>query len=80
MMVVVVVLIQMVGAAVRRFAFGLQPILLGMSLRTAFLLIDGVSLLGQLVMRRLGFGLIFGCVVVFFHRKSPVVFREPHSS
>jgi hypothetical protein len=25
-------------------------------------------------MRLLGFGLIFGCVVVFFHRGSPVMF------
>ncbi len=39
MMVMVIVLIRMVGAGVRRFAFGLQPILLGMSLRTPFLLI-----------------------------------------
>jgi carboxypeptidase C (cathepsin A) len=42
MMVVVILLIWMVRTGVRRFAFRLQPILLGVSLRTPFLFIDGV--------------------------------------
>ena len=56
------------GSGVRHFSFGLQPILHVASLRTTFLQIEGVCLLGDLVMRRPNFRFIFGCVFVFFHQ------------
>ena len=62
-----IVVAGVVWFRLHRFAFGLQPILLRMSLWTPFLLIDGVCLLRDLVTRRLGFGLIFGCAFVYFH-------------
>ncbi len=54
--------------------FNLPQILLGMSLWTPFLLIDGVCLLDNLVMRRLGFGLFGDCVFVFPDKGVPVMF------
>ena len=66
-MVVMVVVARMVGAGMLQLNFRLQPILLGMSLRTTFLQINSICLLGYLVMRRLSFGFIFGCVFVFVH-------------
>ena len=76
MMVVVVMVVRMAGAGVLQLSFRLQPILLGMSLRTTFLQIDGVCLLGHLVLRRLSFGFILGCVFVFLHGESPVMFMR----
>src|SRR5208282_3881406 len=64
---------MVVGSGVRHFSFGLRPILHVASLRTTFLQIDVVCLLGHLIMRWPSFGFIFGCVFVFFHMGSPVI-------
>src|SRR5258708_35614949 len=65
---------MVVGSGVRHFTFGFQPILHVASLRTTFLQIDAVCLLGHLVLRRLSFGSIFGCVFLYVHRGPPVIF------
>src|SRR5260221_13930178 len=71
---------MVVGSGVRHFTFGFQPILHVASLRTTFLQIDAVCLLGHLVLRRLSFGFIFGCVFVYVHRGPPVIFSMGLSS
>ena len=77
MMVVVVVVVRMVGASVLQLSFGLQPILLGMSLRTTFLLDRcAYALVATSSCAGIGSGFIFGCVFVFLHRISAIVVKD----
>src|ERR1022692_3177116 len=50
-----------------QLGFCLQPILHVASFRTTFLQIDGVCVLGDLVLGRPSFGSILDCVFVFLH-------------